>query len=505
MRMRAFALLVLLALLATTGNAKDEGNAAKVIGDVAKTIGAPNVKSLQYMGTGYTYTFGQSFRPNDAWPKYTLLTYMRLLDYEKGASVDDSSWTQYDASPPLGGGYNPLIGEIHEKAFVNGIYAWSYGGPTRSVDKPAMPSAGALEVRQLQMVLTPHGWVKAAMASSPTLEQTTVDGKQLSVITFRWKDKYKVVGYVNSQNLLERVETWINVDILGDVPVDTTYSEYRDFSGIKFPSKILQTQGGYPMLDLTVTRVQPNAPTNILEVPDAIKTNWRTGPAPPPRVQSTKIADGVWAIMVGSQSVAVEFNDFSAVFDTDGGEARSLAVIAETKRLIPNKPIRYVIVSHHHLDHSGGLRTFVAEGSTIVSQEMNVAFFEQIFKMPHTLVPDKLSQNPRPATWQTFKQKYVMTDGTRTMELHLIQQNTHAADLTVAYLPKEKLLLEADPFNVFPEPESGPVNLVGLRQNLLDNIQRLKLDVQQIVAVHAGAPGAVPVAELLRQIQEVGP
>jgi len=505
MRRRGFVAFAFLVLLAGTCKAKDERNVGKVVADVARALGAANLKTIQYSGTsGYTYTFGGQCNAFDPWPRYTILTYTRLLDYEKGASMEDASWTQDYTRPPCGAGYQPLIGAIHEKTFLSGMYAWSFGGPTRSADLPPTPAAGAVEQRQLQMALTPYGWVKAAMAASPTLESKTVDGKPTTVVSFTWNGKYKMNGYVNSENLLDRVETWINSDILGDMALETTYSDYKDFSGVKFPMKIVQSEGGFPMLEVNVSDVQPNAPDNI-QVPDGIQSRWQATP-PPLRIQTAKVANGVWALMAGTQTAVVEFKDFLALYEAPTGEERSLAAIAEAKRLVPNKPIRYIINSHHHLDHAGGLRTYVAEGSTIVTQAMNVPYYEQVFKLPHTLKPDLLSKNPKQATYLAVGQKAEITDGDRTLEIHLLQDQIHSPDMLVAYLPKERILIQCDDFNVFPEPETGPITLMHLKQNLVDNIQRLGLDVQQIITMHNGnSPGAVPIAELYRQIREVGP
>jgi len=294
---------------------------------------------------------------------------------------------------------------------------------------------------------------------------------------------------------------------VGDVTTTINYSEYKDFSGIKFPMKILKTQSGdpyslRPVLDLTVTNFQPNTAVHV-DVPDSIR---RAAPGGGARAQSQQLAEGVWAIYAGgTQSEAIDFRDYSVVVEASGNEARSLAVIAETKRLIPNKPIRYVVNSHHHLDHAGGLRTFVAEGATIITNEINKPYWEALFKNPHTLRPDKLAQNPKPATFITVKDKYVLTDGNRSLEMHRQADQMHDQGLLMVYLPKEKVLFPSDSFmlNHWRPGTPGSRSTVGMGNNLLANIQRLKLDVQQVVPVHTD-PGvfAVPFAEAKKRIAE---
>src|SRR5262249_49429854 len=154
------------------------------------------------------------------------------------------------------------------------------------------------------------------------------------------------------------------------------------------------------------------------------------------------------------------------------------AVIEEMKKLAPNKPVKYVVNSHHHLDHAGGLRTFVAEGATIITGgDANKAYYQRLFKLPFTIEPDRLAKNPRPANIIAVKDKYVLTDGTRSMEFYIMHDNTHEPGLLMAYLPKEKIALIADSVGgvaaAAPRPGAPPpvsVNNFGLGDNARDNI-----------------------------------
>ena len=153
----------------------------------------------------------------------------------------------------------------------------------------------------------------------------------------------------------------------------------------------------------------------------------------------------------------------------------------------PGKPIRYHVNTHHHSDHAAGVRAFVAEGSTIITHEMNKKFYEQIvLKSPHALLPDRLSQNPTAAKFVYVKDKYVLTDGDRTMEIYHVP-NGHAANLLMSYLPKEKLLLITDIFNDFgePRPNDPPPGITSVYYAALgDRIKQLKLDVERLAPSH---------------------
>ena len=122
---------------------------------------------------------------------------------------------------------------------------------------------------------------------------------------------------------------------------DHRYTEYQDFDGVMFPTVLHSHQGdprihpGHNWTEIRVTNAQVNVNAAALTVPD----NVRQATLPPVEVESTELADGMWRIAGGSHhSIAVEFRDFVAVVEAPQHEARSLAVIAEVRRLIPNKP-----------------------------------------------------------------------------------------------------------------------------------------------------------------------
>src|SRR6266566_4271247 len=165
-----------------------------------------------------------------------------------------------------------------------------------------------------------------------------------------------------------------------------------------FPAHIVQKQGGYPVLDLTITDVKPNAPA-------AIQAPRNAAPPPPAAVTSEKLGDGVYAIFGGYVALAVDFKDYIVVIEGPQNDQRAQAVITEAKKLIPNKPIKYVVNTHAHFDHAGGLRAFVAEGATVITHEMNKPYFQKVWANPHTLSPDLLAKNPKKPAFKTVKEK----------------------------------------------------------------------------------------------------
>jgi glyoxylase-like metal-dependent hydrolase (beta-lactamase superfamily II) len=146
-----------------------------------------------------------------------------------------------------------------------------------------------------------------------------------------------------------------------------------------------------------------------------------------------------------------------------------------------------VVNTHHHFDHSSGLRACAAEGATILTQSDNKPYYEKVWALPHTLNPDTLAKSPRRPVIEAVTDKRVLTDGARTLELYHLEGSNHATTMLIGFLPKEKMLIEADVFN---PPPIGALSLGRVKEkNLYENLQRLKLDVRKITPLHGGPVG----------------
>ena len=465
-RTLSFASALFLSVLLGLSYSASAQDAKSVLQSAAKAMG--DVNSIGYSGTGQLGYLGQAYSPGSPWPLNNITAYERTIDYPSRSSREELSVVE--PSPIRKGGAGPFAGEQKQVNLVSGQYAWNQPGNS------PQPAIAATEERQLQIWLTPHGFLKAALENNATAKK----GSGGTVVSFTL-GKFQVNGTIDSQNMVTRTETWLPNPVLGDMPVETDYSGYKDFNGVKFPTAIVQKQGGFPVLNLSVTDVRAN-PGLVLSVAAAVQA----AKAPPVTVTSEKMADGVWFLAGGTHnSVLVEFPDYAVMIESPLNDARAAAVLDQARKLIPEKPIKYLINTHNHFDHAGGIRYFVAEGATVITQQANKPFYEQAWKAPRALDPDRLSKNPKKASFITFKDKYVLSDAGRSLEIYHVDGDNHNADISIVYLPKEKILVEADDFTPAPPnaPPTGP-RAHAATVFLYGYVQKLNLDVHTIAPLH---------------------
>ncbi|MGC4091709.1 MAG: MBL fold metallo-hydrolase [Polyangiaceae bacterium] len=413
-----------------------EASADYLLSRAETAMGSSALHTLEYSAVGSAYTFGQAYTPTSPWPKVNVHSMTRTLNYDS-ASLREQ--VEISRAEPLGGGAYPASAKQKNDQFVSGNYAWNMSGTT------VVPFSFFLSARINQLWVTPHGIIKAAQRSNAVAKLELRDGKAREVVSFREPGTLSAKLYLDDTYHVTRVESRVPDNVLGETNIVTEYSDYQNFSGVEFPTKIVQTQEGQPLTELTVTAVTPNAPAEIL-VPDAV-VNFQE------KVTSTQVAEGVWFVSGGSHnSVVIEMHDHVVVVETPLNDQRSQPVLAEAQRLVPNKPVKCVVNSHPHFDHAGGMRAAVASGATIVTHEGNAAYYERAFNTPNTLRPDALALSGKSATVLGVPDDYVLSDGTRTVELHRILGSSHADTMLMAYLPAEKILIEADLFT----PGSNP-------------------------------------------------
>jgi hypothetical protein len=316
---------------------------------------------------------------------------------------------------------------------------------------------------KLDVVLSPPGFLKlAAGAAAATVSQRNVNGKKYTVVSFPVEQKaasgvpYTISGYIDSDNMVAKVETRIEDALIGDMLVEQTYSGYKDFGGVKFPTKIVQTRGRLAWSDLPVADVKANVPAPAApaapggrgagggrggaaapaEGRGGAPAGGRGGAAAAPAITSKKLADGIYIVNGAYRSVAVEMKDHIVLLEAPQNEMTTMNIIAEVKKVIPNKPITLVVNTHTHSDHSGHIKS------------------------------------------------------------------AHAEDLLIVYLPKIKAVFEGDAFNPPAANALPPVAVNGFEKLFAAKLDELKLDVNSIISVHqpGGDDRDITKADLLKSI-----
>jgi glyoxylase-like metal-dependent hydrolase (beta-lactamase superfamily II) len=438
MTRKCLAVVALAILFVSAASAQD---AKTVIANATKAMGYTNLNTIEYSGplSHEGAGLGQWMGPTKGWHQNTVKNFSRFIDYTAGTSqrtgLQSRPGDPATGLLPGGGGLDPNGQENQNTSTVPATGAWA---------------------ARLEVTLSPPNFLKlAAAAPNATAKSQNVSGKRYAVVSFPVEQKapsgvpYTLTGYINAQNMLEKVETSYEDAapyLVGDIVVEQTYADYKDFGGVKFPTRITQTRGGVLWGDATIADVKPNAAAPPPPAPGAggggrgggggAPGGGRGGAAPEgapgggggrggaggaqaaggrgggapegapgggggrggagggggrggataapagPR----KLADGVYVIGGGYRVLAVEFKDHVVMIEAPQNGIADM--IAQVKQAIPNKPITHVISTHNHWDHAGGLRTVLAEGSmpvTLVTNEMNKASFEKWFSNPRTL------------------------------------------------------------------------------------------------------------------------
>jgi len=438
---------------------------------VSNAMGATNLNSIEYSGGGSVLGFGQAYEPGERWPRFDQRLYRVQANYQAPGMRLEQIRAQGE-HPPRGGAAQPVAGEQRTMLVVSGDNAWAEGG-----NQPN-PQNNVAADRRRMLWATPHGVIKAAMANNGMLEGNTIkftaDGREYTAT-------------VDGQNRIEKVSYQSYNSVVGDYPVEVTYSDYADFNGVMFPRHLVETQDGHPTLDINITQVTAN-PTVELAVPENVAS--ATPPAGPPMVTMEELAPGVLYVnAAGIRSWAVEFRDHIVVVEGPTSEARSLAVNQAINERFPNKPIRYVVNTHAHYDHAGGLRTYVAQGATVVTHEVNRPFYERTWARPHTIQQDLLAKEPKQAMFETMTDKKVMTDGQQTLELYHVQGSGHHMGMIFIYSPRARAVYWGDGYNPPPgDDPRDPARTPEYGIDLYRNIVASGVNVERIAPAHgAGA------------------
>jgi glyoxylase-like metal-dependent hydrolase (beta-lactamase superfamily II) len=452
----------------------------QIVSDAAEALGGARrilaVKSLVLEGEGTNGNLGQDMTMDASGQRFDLTGYRRLIDIANGRVRTEQTRTP---------NFVYFQGQAPQKQVLGVVDRVAYniapnGTATRAPDAVARD-------RLADMYHHPLTIVRAALSPSAKLSNVRVAGSERVVDITTPDGAALTLAIDQSTRLPTRVVSMSDNVNLGDVAVETTFADYGDVDGVRLPARFATKTDRYQTATLHVTRQQLDGDTGDLSVPAAA-----SGPsAAPPAVTVTAeaLAPGVWLLAGQSHhSVVVEFSDHLMLIEAPQNDARTLAVIARARELRPDKPLTQVINSHHHFDHSGGIRAAVAEGLEVVTHKANAAFVQDATTRAHSISPDALAKNPKPIKITPVDDELTLSDKTRTLQLFHVIGNPHADTLLMAYLPRERLLIEVDAYS--PGAAVQP-----FAANLIENVTRRNLKVDRIAPLHGTV---VPYGELLK-------
>jgi glyoxylase-like metal-dependent hydrolase (beta-lactamase superfamily II) len=488
MEMRLRTLIPVMLFLTSLPAATAAQDAAAVVATASKAMAVDTLNSITYSGTARNGAFGQSKaigEPMGAVNVTQITQYTRTINF--GQAADPSALVSRATGPTQ----PPAVPGVPPQP--PGVFNQNVTGA----------QAGSSWAQALNIWTTPWGFLKGAALNKATVRQQ--GGNQLVSFTppnlkSPSGQAYTVTGHINKANQVTKVETMVDNAVVGDLLVEFEYSNYQNMNGVQVPTRIVQRQAGLPTFDANIRAATPNPPnlTELLTAPPPAAAPGGAAPpvggggrgagapaaaAEPPPVE--KIGEGAFKIGGNYTSIAVDMGDHILVIESGQSDARGLAVMAAAKQAIPNKPIRFVVNSHAHFDHAGGLGAAVAEGSTILTHRNNEPVLERFLAGPRTLIGDTLSKvsNRRKDVVQAVGDRDVRKGSNgKVVELHHVP-NEHSDGLLAVYLPAEKLVWTADITIV----NATPVQL-GTLKSAVSAFDRLKLDYTTWLPAHPPNP-----------------
>lgn len=465
---RASSALALAGLITACTSATPE---QQLLADTATSLGGrdrlASVRTLVLEGEGTNWNVGQDMTIEATGQTFAVTGYRRAMDLGAGRmrvqQTRTPNFLYFQGQAPQTQVFG-VDGDIAYTVAASG--AATRGGVQAARD------------RITQFHHHPVVLLRAALDAKATLGSVRSEGnEQLLDITLPGGSGPFTLAVDASSHVPTRIRSTAAHPNLGDVILETRFSDYVDQSGVKLPQHLETHIDRFKSAELRLARADVNGETGDLAAPEAVRA--ATPPAPPaPNVVAEVVAPGVW--LLGGQShhsALIELSDHLVLVEAPQSEARTLAVIAKAQELVPGKRLTELVSSHHHFDHSAGLRAAIAEGLAVITRQDNVAYYQEVAKRPFTLQPDAQAKANLAITVEGVGDSRVIEDRTRRVELYHIAGNPHADTLLMVYLPKERVLIQADAFS--PGSAVHPY-----AANLLENVRSRKLQVDRIVPLH---------------------
>ena len=449
------------------------------VNDALRAVGGRSrveaVKTIVIEGEGANYNLGQDMRPEASTQTFAISGFVRKIDVANGRQRLEQTRT------PKFAYFQGPQPQVQIQA-VDGSVAFNVNPAGES----ARIAPQAERDRRTEWFHHPVTALRAATNASTTISNVRTIGTDVRQADFTSGDTEWTMT-IDAAGLPLSISSRTYHPNLGDVMMTTTFADYQDTDGLKLPGKMTGKIDQFTTWAISATKQSIDTDLGDLAAPAAIAS--KPVSATPPNVTVQQLAKGVW--LLGGQShhsALIEFDDHLMLIDAPQSEARSLAVIAKAKETVKNKPLTQLVTTHHHFDHTAGMRAAIYSGLTVITHAGNKEWVENMARRPHTIQQDLLAKNVSRLTVETVDAERAFKDQSMTVMLYHVAGNPHSDTMLMAYIPRDRILIEVDAFS--PGSAVNPY-----AANLLENIQKRNLRVDTIVPLH-GAIG--PFAELVK-------
>ena len=457
------------------------------------------LKTLQIVGYGELAYFnggGNITGDPDAPQKWQkVLDYTRTIDLEHGRTrVQQRLKMDFVFASTVG-----QLGLNRSNETLDGDVAYNIGGgflaAPQANPQPQPAGPAAARQRRVEMLAHPITIVRAALDPATRLSNLRRQGNlQLVDVTIRQGDTLTLA--VNATTNLPAWVSYVGPNAnLGDLTYRTAFAGYLPEKGVQLPTGFATTIDFRNIVQskLYVDRNIVDAAIDDLSAPPSV----RSAPAPQgggagagAALKPMKVADHVWYM---NGNTFFEFDDHFTMVEANRTDAALQAILDAVNALVPGKRVTQVIQSHHHFDHSVGLRAAVAQGLTIISRRGNEGIFREMVARPARLFPDALGRKPLPLKFMPVDDHLKLKDSTNEIDIYHLVGNYHMADAVIVHVPRSNLLVEAD-----LTTQEWDFNWWG--DGLMNNIEYRKIRVDTNLAVHAQKP--YPLAEVVSAIEK---
>jgi glyoxylase-like metal-dependent hydrolase (beta-lactamase superfamily II) len=290
--------------------------------------------------------------------------------------------------------------------------------------------------------------------------QQSIGGSTFDVLIFPWSQTQVLNLYFNSETgFLERLSRPTQHNLHGDASIDYLFDyagSTRDIDGFTVPSKLIIETAGENVIEENYSEVIFNGELDetLFERPDVPFVHM----PPPGRPKLVKVNDNVVVVdfaQTRANVFATVLNDSIVVFEAPNNWFYSSQAAQLIKTAFPNMPFSYVVPSHFHDDHAGGVRAFIAEGATVITPTADKAYYEKIATATYTMFPDAVARNNIIATFEIVDDKRVFEDKKTGRKLEIINIGSpHSENMYISWLPNDGIVITADTFEYF---EGHPV------------------------------------------------